>query len=440
MMIEPTLAVILCTPLLLGMLICGFPVFVSLGLTGLIGTFLIQGVDFGLNQLQPLPYSVISSYLYVAIPLFILMGSFAHNAGLTRAVYDVSHKWLSHLRGGLGMTTIAACGLFSACSGSSVATAATMGTVAIPEMERYGYDKRLACGVVAAGGTLGVMIPPSVLLVLYAGITGTSATDMLIAGIIPGILTMLLLMLGVFILSWLNPSLAPVPETVSWRERFISLKDIWQIISLFILVLGGIYIGWFTPTEAAAVGASGALILMVIQRKSLKDRLRVIIARSFIDALRTTTMAFMVVVGAAIYAFFLTVAEVPQMICTWAATAQISAIAVLIVFAAIYLILGMFLDSLSLMLITIPIMFPVVVGVYGMSPIWFGVVCTLLCEIGLITPPVGLNAYVLAGVVRDVTLVDIFRGCFPFVLIELFMVAVLFVFPILATWLPMTMR
>lgn len=439
-MTEPISAVILSIPLLLGMLICGLPVFVSLGLTGLIGIFLTQGVDFGLNQLQPLPYSVISSYLYVAIPLFILMGTFAHNAGLTRAVYDVSHKWLSHLRGGLGMTTILACGLFSACSGSSVATAATMGTVAIPEMERYGYNSKLACGVVAAGGTLGVMIPPSILLVLYAGITGTSATDMLIAGIIPGLLAMFLLMLGVLFLSWLNPSLAPPPEKASWGERIIALKGIWQIALLFILVLGGIYVGWFTPTEAAAVGAFGAFISMLMQGKRLDGTLWSTVARSFIDALRTTTMAFMVVVGAAIYAFFLTVVEVPQMICTWAASAQIPLLAMLVVFALIYIMLGMFLDSLSLMLVTIPIMFPVVVNVYGMSPVWFGVVCTLLCEIGLITPPVGLNAYVLAGVVRHVSLVDIFRGCFPFVLIELFMVALLFAFPLLATWLPMSMR
>lgn len=439
-MLEPISVVILCIPLLLVMLICGIPVFVSLGLTGLTGIFLTQGVEFGLNQLQPLPYSVIASYLYVAIPLFILMGTFAHNAGLTRAVYDVSHKWLSHLRGGLGMTTILACGLFSACSGSSVATAATMGTVAVPEMERYNYDPKLACGVVAAGGTLGVMIPPSILLVLYAGITGTSATDMLIAGIIPGLLTMFMLMLGVLFLAWLNPSLAPPPEKASWGERFIALKGIWQIALLFILVLGGIYVGWFTPTEAAAVGAFGAFIFMLMQGKRLSSTLWAAIAHSFIDALRTTTMAFMVVVGAAIYAFFLTVAEVPQMICTWAATAHIPPLAMLVVFALIYIMLGMFLDSLSLMLVTIPIMFPVVVNVYGMSPVWFGVLCTLLCEIGLITPPVGLNAYVLAGVVRHVSLIDIFRGCFPFVLIELLMVALLFAFPLLATWLPMTMR
>jgi len=232
-MIEPITAVIISIPVLLGMLMCGLPVFASLGLTGLIGTFLIGGFDFGLIQLKPLPYSVIASYLLVAVPLFIIMGNFGYHAGLTQAVYDVSHKWLSRLRGGLGLTTILACGLFSACCGSSVATAATMGTVAVPEMERHGYDSKLACGVVAAGGTLGIMIPPSILLVIYAAITGVSAGHMLIAGIIPGVIDMTICMLGVLFMAWLNPSLAPAPERVSWRERFTSLKRIWQISLLF---------------------------------------------------------------------------------------------------------------------------------------------------------------------------------------------------------------
>jgi len=439
-MIDPTIAVIISIPMLLGMLILGIPVFVSLGLTGFIGTVLIEGLNFAFIQLKPLPYSATASYLLVAVPLFILMGSFAYHAGLTQAVYDFSHKWLSHLRGGLGLTTIFACGLFSACCGSSVATAATMGTVAVPEMEKYGYDSKLACGVVAAGGTLGVMIPPSILLVFYAAITGTSATDMLVAGIIPGIVEVMVLMIGVLLIAWLNPSLAPAPKKVSWVERIASLKGIWQIGLLFSLVLGGIYIGWFTPTEGAAVGASGAFILVLIKRKRFGGKLWSKIVISFTDALRTTVMALMVVVGAGIYAFFLTVAEVPQMICAWAGTAPIPPIMVLIMFALIYIILGMLLDSISLMLVTLPIMFPVVVNVFGMSPIWFGVICTMLCEIGLITPPVGLNAYVLAGVVRHVTLPDIFKGCLPFVLLEVSVVVLLFAFPQLATWLPLTMR
>lgn len=439
-MIEPITAVIISIPVLLGMLICGLPVFASLGLTGLIGTFLIGGFDFGLIQLKPLPYSVIASYLLVAVPLFIIMGNFGYHAGLTQAVYDVSHKWLSRIRGGLGLTTILACGLFSACCGSSVATAATMGAVAVPEMERHGYDSKLACGVVAAGGTLGVMIPPSILLVIYAAITGISAGHMLIAGIIPGVVDMTICMLGVLFMAWLNPSLAPSPERVSWRERFTSLKRIWQISLLFILVLGGIYIGWFTPTEAAAVGATSAFILLLAGRKRVGGKLWPRITRSFTDSLRTTVMAFIVVVGAAIYSFFLTVAQVPQMICDWAATAPIPPLAVVGIFALIYIVLGMFLDSISLMLVTLPIMFPVVVNVFGMSPIWFGILSTMLCEIGLITPPVGLNVYVLAGVVRHVSLSDIFKGCLPFVLIELVVVALLFAFPALATWLPSTMR
>jgi len=440
MTIEPITAVIITIPVLLGMLLCGLPVYASLGITGLIGTFLIGGLNFGLVQLRPLPYSVTASYLLVAVPLFIIMGNFAFHAGLTRDVYDFSHKWLSRFRGGLGLATALASGLFAACCGSSVATAATMGTVAVPEMERYGYDSKLACGIVAAGGSLGVMIPPSILLVLYASLTGTSAGHMLIAGIIPGVLQMTVYMVGIKIMAQLNPSLTPIAEKVPWRERFASIKKIWQIALLFIIVLGGIYVGWVTPTEAAAVGAVGAFMLMVVYRKRIDGKLWPKIANSFTDSMRTTVMVFTVIIGASIYSFFLTVAEVPQMLCAWAGSAPVPPIAVLLMFAIIYIVLGMFLDSISLMLVTLPIMFPVVVDVFGMSPIWFGVISTMLCEIGLITPPVGLNVYVLSGVVRHVSLPDIFRGCLPFVLMGLVVLAFLFSFHGLATWLPATMR
>jgi C4-dicarboxylate transporter, DctM subunit len=439
-MLEPNIAVMISVPLVLLLLILGIPVFVSLGLTGLIGVMLIENLDSALLQLRTFPYVNTASYLLVVIPLFIIMGNFAYNAGMTRDFYDVGHKWLSRLPGGLGITTIAASGLFAACSGSSVATAATMGAVAVPEMERLGYDSKLACGVVAAGGTLGVMIPPSVLLVFYGVLTETSAGHMLIAGIIPGIMSVFIFMAGILFMAWRDPSLAPSPEKVTWSERLRSLKGMWSMILLFVVVIGGIYIGWFTPTEAAAVGATMAFVFMLAGKRREGGKLWPMIADCFTSTLRTTAMVFIVIIGAGLYAHFLTLAQVPQKACAWAAAAPIPPLAVVGLFSLLYIPLGMFVDSFSVMLITLPIMFPVVVGVFGMNAIWFGVLSTMLCEIGLITPPVGLNVYVLAGVVRHVPLQDIFRGCFPFVIMQLIMTVVLFFIPAMATWLPATMK
>ena len=439
-MLDANIAVIISLPLVLGLLAIGVPVFVSLGLTGVIGVCLIEGVDVALIQLRTFPYVNTGSYLLVVVPLFIIMGNFAYSAGMTRDFYEVGHKWLSRLPGGVGITTIGASGLFAACCGSSVATAATMGRVAVPEMERLGYNSKLACGVVAAGGTLGVMIPPSVLLVFYGAVTETSAGHMLIAGIIPGTVSVLIFMVGILFMAWRDPSLAPSPERVSWNERLASLKRIWSMAVLFVAVIGGIYVGWFTPTEAAAVGATIALILMLTRRNRENGKMWPMIIHCFTDCLRTTAMVFIVIIGAGLYAHFLTLAEVPQMVCAWAAAAPLPPLAVVGLFSLIYIPLGMFVDSFSVMLITLPIMFPVVVDIFGMSPIWFGVLSTMLCEIGLITPPVGLNVYVLAGVVRHVSLPDIFRGCFPFVIMQLIMTALLFFFSPMATWLPSTMH
>jgi C4-dicarboxylate transporter, DctM subunit len=439
-MLDPNIAVLISLPFVLGLLIAGIPVFVSLGLTGLIGLFLIEDVNFGLLQLKAFPYINIASYLLVVIPLFIIMGNFAYRAGMTRDFYEVGHKWLSRLPGGLAITTIGASALFAACSGSSVATAATMGTVAVPEMEKLGYDSKLACGVVAAGGTLGVMIPPSVLLVFYAAITETSAGHMLIGGVIPGLVSVIIFIFGILFMAWRDPSLCPSPVKVSWKEMIISLKKIWSMAVLFLIVIGGLYIGWFTPTEVAAVGATIAFIFMVSRKKDGNNNLWSSIKFCFTDSLRTTAMVFIVIVGAGLYAYFLTLAQVPQAVCAWAGSAPIPPLAVVALFSLIYIPLGMFVDSFSVLLITLPIMYPVVVDVFGMNPVWFGILSTALCEIGLITPPVGLNVYVLAGVVRHVPLPDIFRGCFPFVIMQFIMIALLFAIPEMATWLPSTMK
>ena len=438
-MLDPATAVILSVPLVLILLAVGIPVYVSLGLTGFLGCAAISSWDMALTQLKVFPYVQTASYLLVVVPLFVIMGNFAFKAGLGSDIFTVGRKWFSRFPAGLGVATIIGSAGFAACSGSSVATAATMGSVAVPEMRRQGYDPKLACGIVAAGGVLGIMIPPSVILVFYGVVTDTSVGSMLVAGVIPGILSVVIYILGLTFLSRIEPTLAPEPTSVSWKERFVSLTKAWGVLLLFLIVVGGIYIGWFTPTEAAAVGSFVAFMGMIFRGRGSASGLKLDILDSFISTLRTSCMVFIVIVGAGLYSFFLTLAQVPQMISAWVATMPISPWYIVAMFLVIYIPLGMLLDSFSLLLVTLPIMFPVVVDQLGFSPLWFGILSTKLCEVGLITPPVGLNVYVLAGVVRDVPLTDIFKGCMWFVVFELISTAILFLFPILSYWLPETM-
>jgi len=439
-MLDPTLAVIISIPVVLIMLSLGIPVFVSLGLTGFLGCAVISSWDQALIQLKVFPYVQSASYLMVVVPLFIIMGHFAFKAGLGRDVFTIGRKWFSRFPAGLGLAAIIGSAGFAACSGSSVATAATMGAVAVPEMRSQGYDPSLACGIVAAGGVLGILIPPSVILVFYGVITDTSVGSMLVAGVIPGFLSVLIYMLGLVFLSKIEPSLAPESVHVSWKERFVSLKYGVGAAILFFVVIGGIYIGWFTPTEAAAVGAFVAFVSMIVRRKTLEsESFTSALKECFSSTVRTTCMVFIVIVGAGLYSYFLTLAQVPQMISMWVATLEFPALAIVAMFLVIYVPLGMFLDSFSLLLVTLPIMFPVVTSQLGFSALWFGILSTKLCEIGLITPPVGLNVYVLAGVVRDVPLAKIFKGCLWFVIFELIATAIIFFFPSISTWLPTSM-
>lgn len=436
---DPLLAVVLSVLLVLILLAAGIPVFASLGVAGFIGCAAISGMDMALIQLKVFPYVQTASYLLVVVPLFVIMGHFAFKAGIGKDVYLIGRTWFSQFPAGLGVATIVGSAGFAACSGSSVATAATMGAVAVPEMREQGYDPKLACGIVAAGGVLGILIPPSVILVFYGVITDTSVGSMLIAGVIPGIMSVIIYILGLTMLSRIEPSLAPKPLKVSWGERFRCLRYGLGAFLLFLIVVGGIYIGWFTPTEAAAVGAFVSFIAMIVRRKQIDETLWEAIKDCFISTLRTSCMVFIVIVGAGLYSFFLTLAQVPQMVSAWVATLPVPPLMIVGLFLVLYIPLGMLLDSFSLLLVTLPIMFPVVVGQMGFSALWFGILSTKLCEVGLISPPVGLNVYVLAGVVRDVQLSDIFKGCLWFVLFELVAAVVLFSFPSLSYWLPMTM-
>lgn len=434
-MIDPTVAVIISIPFVLVLMGIGMPIYASLGITGVLGCLAIKGPHIALTQLKVFPYVNTASYLLAVVPLFIIMGHFAFNAGISRDAYTIGRKWLSRFPAGLGMATIFGCAGFAATCGSSVATAATMGAIALPEMYERGYSKKIACGIVAAGGTLGILIPPSVIAVFYASITDTSAGAQLVGGVIPGILSVIVYLLGLWFLSLIDPTLTPAPESVSWLERFKSLKGGIGMAFLFFIVIGGLYAGWFTPTEAASAGAFFALIMMLIRRAE-GGKLGFKIKEGFKETLRTTCMVFIVLIGAGLYSFFLTLAQVPQSISAWVGILPIPKLMIVALLLLLYIPLGMFMDSFSMLIITLPITFPIVVNQFGFDPVWFGVLCTKMCEIGLITPPVGLNVYVLAGVAKDVPLEDIFKGCFWFIIFEVISTSIILFFPILSTYLP----
>lgn len=423
--------------LLLACLAIGIPVFAALGLSGIVGIFLLEDFTFVLNRLKAFSYHQSASYLLTVIPLFILMGAFAHHAGVGQRLFNVARKWVGHMPGGLAMASILTSAGFACTSGSSVATAATVGSVAIPEMRRAGYDPRLSAGAVAAGGVLGVLIPPSVLLIFYAALTEVSAGKMLIAGIIPGILSTLVFVGGIWLLCKRNPmltgDLSKIPVT-PWKGRLLSLSDAWQVMLLFIIVLGGIYLGVFTPTEAGAVGAFAACLLLLFSR-SARPNLRQHFLESCRSSVTTTVMILFTMIGAGIFSYFLTLAQVPQYISELVVNAPVPGWAIILLLLALYFPLGMFLDAFSMLVITLPIVFPAVVSL-GFDPIWFGILAVKMCEIGLITPPVGLNVFVIAGIDRSTPLMEIFKGAWWFVIMEFIITGILFLFPFLVTWLP----
>jgi len=434
---EVTLATTVSLFVIFLLMAIGTPVFAALGLAGATGIVMLEGSTFLLNRLKTFAYSQTASYLLTVIPLFILMGAFAHHAGIGQRLFSMARRWVGHLPGGLAIASILTSAGFAATSGSSVATAATVGSVALPEMHRAGYDHRLSTGAVAAGGVLGVLIPPSVLLIFYAALTEVSAGKMLMAGIIPGILSTLVFIISVWLISLKVQPKETLLPAAGWKERILSLRNAWQVLLLFIFVLGGIYVGLVTPTEAGAIGAFVAFIMLLASRAA-RPKLAAKIYESFRSSISTTVMILMTMVGAGIFSYFLSLAGVPQIISQMVTQADVPPLMVIFLLLSIYFPLGMFLDAFSMLVITLPIMYPTVVSL-GFDPIWFGILCVKMCEIGLITPPVGLNVYVIAGIDKKTPLHQIFSGAWWFVFMEIAATAILFFFPILVTWLPDTM-
>jgi tripartite ATP-independent transporter DctM subunit len=432
---DPIAVGVLGTAMLVVLLLMGMPIAFMMMLVGFLGIWELSALSAALPVVAQTVYGVASHYPYTIIPLFILMGSFAGAAGVTRELYATFDKWFRRLPGGLGVATIAACAAFGAVSGSSVAAAAAMGNIALPEMRRFGYAPRLATGVVAAGGTLSFMIPPSLGFVVYGMLTEQSIGKLLISGILPG-----LLLAGAYaavVIGWvrLNPALAPVsPEKVKFREKVAALKGIWETALVFFIVMGGIYLGFINPTEAGAVGAF-ALFIIVTAKGRLTGRA---IVTCLLEATRITVMVLFLVAGATVFSYFLALSTIPTTVSAWIAGLEVSRYAVLAIIVGIYFALGCFLDAVSMMVLTLPVVFPVIVSL-DFHPIWFGVVAVLMMEAGLITPPVGLNVYTLAGIAKDVPMAEIFKGATPFLASIVVTAVVLTIFPKIALYLPSLM-
>lgn len=417
------------------LLALGMPIAFSLMLAGFSGIALLSGIDAALPVSARTVYDEAATYPYMVIPLFIVMGSFAGASGMTKDIYGCLDKWLRLLPGGLAVASIAACAAFAAVSGSAVATTATLGSIALPEMKRYKYSDKLSTGAVAAGGTLGFLIPPSLGFVVYGMLTEQSIGKLLVAGMIPGVLLAVAFCAVVIIWVKINPEAAPAqPGKVTWKERFISLRGILEPLALFFLVMFGIYGGLFTPTEAGAVGATLLFLSVVLKRKLTWKKL----ISALQEALRTSVMVLFLVAGASIFTYFLALSTIPMQAAAWVTSLDVAPIVILFAIILVYLFLGCFLDAISMMVLTMPVVFPVMTALHY-DPIWFGVVAVLMMQAGLITPPLGLNIFTIAGVAKDVKVETIFRGVIPFLLAVFVVVGLLIAFPEMATYLPSKM-
>ena len=415
----------------LALIFVRMPIGLAMLLCGGVGVYFTTGSWTPvLAQLKSLTYDTFSSYSLSIVPLFLLMGQFATRGGLSESLFKAAAAWLGHRRGGIAMAAIGACAGFGAICGSSLATAATMSQVALPEMRRYGYSGALSTGCLAAGGTLGILIPPSVILVIYAIITEQNIAKMFVAAFIPGILAALGYMATIAIYVRFAPAAGPARERADYRERLRVLAEVWPVLVIFILVIGGIYLGWFTPTEGAAVGAAGTGLIALARGRLGWTALRDCI----LGTAEASAMIFFIILGATVFNTFLAFTQMPQAAADWVGNAGVSPMLVLVAVLACYLVFGCVMDSLSMILLTVPIFFPIITAMdFGLTAeetaIWFGILVLIVVEVGLITPPVGLNLFILNSLAPDVPLSATYRGIVPFVASDLVRVAILTAFP-----------
>jgi tripartite ATP-independent transporter DctM subunit len=407
------------------------PVGMAMGLVGVVGYSMIAGAGPALKLVGQTSMRTVTDYTFGVIPMFMLMGAFVSVSGVSRELFRAANACVGHLRGGLGMATVLACGGFAAICGSSVATAATFSTVAYPEMRRYGYPQSFSTGVIAAGGTLGAMLPPSTVLAVYAVITQQDIGKLFMAGVLPGLLAMTMYVLTIVIIVAVAPKMLPAGPARPWSERASALKDVWPSLVLFAFVIGGLYGGVFTPTEAGGMGAGGAFLLGVARRKLDRAGIRT----ALLQATRTAAAVFTVLIGALLFGYFLTITQTPQKLTGFLTGLGIGRYGVLALIMVMYLVLGCLMDAMAMIILTVPIIFPVIVQL-GFDPIWFGVIIVMTVELGLIHPPVGMNVFVIKSVVHEVSFTTIFKGVIPFVVTDIVRLVILIAFPVIALWLP----
>ena len=416
---------------LLVFLAASMPVAFSMALVGVAGFAFLVTSTAALSMATTDLYETFSSYSLTVIPLFVLMGQVCFHVGISRRLFHAAYQWLGALPGGLAMATVGACTAFGAICGSGPATAATMASVALPEMRRYKYSMELAAGAVASGGSLGMLIPPSVVFIVYAIITENSIGKLFIAGILPGLLIAALFCITIYIECKIRPELGPAGPRTSWREKFRSLLGVSETLILFVVVIGGMFGGYFTPTEAASVGAAGSLVIALV-RRALTWK---ILVRVLFETLRTSCMVMVIVAGAVIFGRFLAITRIPFELAAWLGGLPLPGAVILLFIILFYLVSGCFVDALALVLLTVPIFYPVVVNL-GYDPVWFGVIIVVVTQMGVISPPVGVNVYVVAGIARDIPLTTVFRGAMPFLLALVVAAVVLVFFPQLVLFLP----
>jgi C4-dicarboxylate transporter DctM subunit len=429
--VNPSTVALLGVIVLVVLFLLRMPVAFVMAAVGFAGFAYVVSLPAAYSILVKDFWTMFSSYSLTVVPMFVFMGTVAFYSGMSGRLYDAAYKFFGQRRGGLALATIIACAGFGAMCGSTNAEAAAMGRVALPEMRRYHYDPSLATACVASAGSLAILIPPSTILIIYGVMVQESIGKLFAAGILPGVLLTALFGITIMIITRINPSLAPAGSKSGWGERLRSLSGIFEMLLLFLLVMGGLFVGWFTPTEAGAVGAAGALVIALVRRK--------LSWRGFLDSLsdttRITAMVFLIITGATIFGHFMSITRAPFNLSTWIGSLKLSPDAVmgLIIFG--YLIGGCFMDSLALITLTIPILYPLVLSL-GFNSIWFGVIIVLVGEMGVITPPVGINVYVIKGVAPDIPLETIFRGILPFLVAIIICVVFLIFFPQIAVFLP----
>ncbi len=409
----------------------GFPLGLTMLLVGFVGVGILRGWEPALETVSQQIIEVVLNTNFAVLPMFLLMGAFVYRAALSDDLYDCANAWFGHFKGGLAMATVAACGGFSAISGSSAATAATMAKVAVPSMRRFNYDDGLAAGTVAAGGTMGFLIPPSAALIVYGILTEESIADLFIAGIVPGALTVAVYMLVIVVIARIRPQHCPPGERAGWAHRWRSLYRVWAVLALFLLILGGISFGLFTPNEAGGIGGIGALVFALGRRRMTWP----IFLDALLEAAHTTAMIFTIIIGALVLNSFVILAGLSAGVLAWIETLEYAPIVIILIILGFYVILGTVIEGLAMIFLTVPIFVPVVEGL-GFDLVWFGIVVVMVVEISLITPPIGLNVFVLKSMLPDVPLSAIFRGIIPFFIADITRLLLVVFFPPIAIYLP----